>query len=1330
MAETASENAVDKWVWRPRWPPGRWGSTSRNERSRCKTAGRPLHCRPVTTVRPVKISWLFLIFTFLLLMIRDARALGFFELQILEIENYRGQLATGECCGSSAPISSPSRTNCIGAPQCNTLFRVCLREYQSRPPAGAQPSLAVQPAATAPVGSTQLQCSFGNTSSPVLGGNSFTLTDSDSSDSRGHLSLPFSFSWTRSFTFILQAMDYNNYTGSLSVIEEATYSGILLPGNEWKALSHLGHTARMAYRVRVQCDRYYYGQTCTKLCKPRDDRFGHYTCGDTDGRKECIPGWQGENCDKAVCKTGCHPVHGKCDYPGGCECRKGWQGELCDQCMTYPGCKHGYCNGTSWQCICDINWGGILCDQDLNYCGTHEPCLNGGTCKSTAPDRYTCTCPEGFSGSNCDVVLNPCATEPCLNGGKCTTMTPTALIPSASGSSLQLLPKQFHCECQSGWTGSTCNTDVEVCENQLKANNDQTSCGVNAIFCKSNTTDNSTAQCVCRKGWTNAFFNENSNNGIVGPSGCPVNIDDCAVLVGEAPLCKNGGTCVDLVGSYVCNCPVGYTGQHCQTQIDPCDSLASANPCKNGGECVRSQSSFRSYSCICPLGYSGDECEINRDHCAPNPCRNGGQCLNTPDDYYCHCVVATDGSTWHGKNCTIPRKRVANPAVLTTTSVQPTTVIQQIRTKDFQDQSYYYYNNNLQTCADSNLCLNGGTCVLTALSTENVVSTGSGRRNKPNSFYKCICSVGYHGHHCEIRLENLDFSKQHIDKRPTQSKVEYQVDEGDDVVVDNSSSNDDVQTVSCTELMLNKHWPSSVDSYDKCNECRCIETSAGADDDDEERRLTVQCTNLWCGPKSCFEHPCTGNQICVPVEETTADTVDLSSWKRCLRPPCAEEAINYNGHHHHEHKSIMGGRCVSNGEDIVTSIWPLSVRHCWPNYINGAMDRPIDNVNGCGRMSLTLDTNRLRRGTNTAQVCHNLRRLISLSWVMETFFEGHQSTPVYIMCEAQKKNEQDHDIDDVVIQIFVAIESTTDKSGLVQRTLNTLHKLLLNQTSDNKKGHREELFSAVSLTAAVVKIDLQNKSPVSPQYSETLNDYQYYYWTGVACGALAILIVCVLLRFGYQHWKNRNGNSCSVISSGGNGKSNTISNQTSNSNNNLILLVQRQNEENLRRYSAVTANSNKLNSGSLNSVNGALTTSSLNCSRISIVHPLCQQSDGILNQQQQQHQVLEIYDQKNNGMDIEKVASIEDKIGADNSVVVKPSATMMVAPPQHIHQIPLCKKTQNTDQQHHYQQQHQVLVHPQQPVISAVQHNNMGNVRSINTDRASFKNDQTLTALI
>lgn len=49
--------------------------------------------------------------------------------------------------------------------------------------------------------------------------------------------------------------------------------------------------------VRVQCADNYYNTTCTTFCRPRNDQFGHYTCG-KQGNKVCMPGWQGANCEK------------------------------------------------------------------------------------------------------------------------------------------------------------------------------------------------------------------------------------------------------------------------------------------------------------------------------------------------------------------------------------------------------------------------------------------------------------------------------------------------------------------------------------------------------------------------------------------------------------------------------------------------------------------------------------------------------------------------------------------------------------------------------------------------------------------------------------------------------------------------------------------------------------------------------------------------------------------------------------------------------------------------------------------------------------------------
>ncbi|KAK6638758.1 hypothetical protein RUM43_007026 [Polyplax serrata] len=106
------------------------------------------------------------------------------------------------------------------------------------------------------------------------------------------------FKFPRSFTLILQAVDFNNYTvpATHEIIEETNFSGIIDPSVEWHLLNHPGQTAQLTYRIRVQCDVYHFNQTCTKFCKPRDDNFGHYIC-DRNGDKKCIEGWKGPNCD-------------------------------------------------------------------------------------------------------------------------------------------------------------------------------------------------------------------------------------------------------------------------------------------------------------------------------------------------------------------------------------------------------------------------------------------------------------------------------------------------------------------------------------------------------------------------------------------------------------------------------------------------------------------------------------------------------------------------------------------------------------------------------------------------------------------------------------------------------------------------------------------------------------------------------------------------------------------------------------------------------------------------------------------------------------------------
>ena len=67
------------------------------------------------------------------------------------------------------------------------------------------------------------------------------------------------------------------------------------------------------------------------------------------------------------------------------------------------------------------------------------------------------------------------------------------------------------------------------------------------------------------------------------------------------PFC-NCANCYNILYSFRCHCVAGFTGTHCESNINECQS----NPCKNQATCV---DELNSYNCKCQPGFSGSRCE-------------------------------------------------------------------------------------------------------------------------------------------------------------------------------------------------------------------------------------------------------------------------------------------------------------------------------------------------------------------------------------------------------------------------------------------------------------------------------------------------------------------------------------------------------------------------------------------------------------------------------------------------------------------------------------------------------------------------------------------------
>uniref|UniRef100_A0A8C8D9C2 Cadherin EGF LAG seven-pass G-type receptor 2 n=1 Tax=Oncorhynchus tshawytscha TaxID=74940 RepID=A0A8C8D9C2_ONCTS len=82
-----------------------------------------------------------------------------------------------------------------------------------------------------------------------------------------------------------------------------------------------------------------------------------------------------------------------------------------------------------------------------------------------------------------------------------------------------------------------------------------------------------------------------------------------------------------------CRCPMGFTGDYCETEIDLCYS----KPCGAHGLC---RSREGGYTCECLNDYTGKRCELSSrsGRCGPAVCKNGGTCVNLlVGGFKCEC---------------------------------------------------------------------------------------------------------------------------------------------------------------------------------------------------------------------------------------------------------------------------------------------------------------------------------------------------------------------------------------------------------------------------------------------------------------------------------------------------------------------------------------------------------------------------------------------------------------------------------------------------------------------------------------------------------------------
>ncbi|XP_050360621.1 basement membrane-specific heparan sulfate proteoglycan core protein isoform X5 [Nymphalis io] len=352
----------------------------------------------------------------------------------------------------------------------------------------------------------------------------------------------------------------------------------------------------------------------------------------------------------------------------------------CNSCTPNLCLNNGICqearNERGYTCLCPAGYAGLNCDRPGEAC---RPGLCGlGKCTDTV-DGYKCTCPVTYTGKNCEVKQN--IAYPAFAGSAYLAIKP----PKTSRflrMSMKIKPKapvtdgiiMYCAQSARGYGGFTSlavhdgrlefrydlgdgNTPIVLISNNTLAPNEWTDVNIarvgHVVSLKIGMTYSYEAKLASAKD-----LNFETSMFVGGVDDDSIVLNNNTGVTGGFNGCIKDvtlhGDTLDLNNASIQAANVQECVNYDRGDIPETESICSQ--CRNGGYCPSSDMT----ACTCPPGYSGLYCEtrapISRrplgDPCSVSPCRNGGTCKTDRSHRMNYTCDCPLG--FAGSNCQMP----------------------------------------------------------------------------------------------------------------------------------------------------------------------------------------------------------------------------------------------------------------------------------------------------------------------------------------------------------------------------------------------------------------------------------------------------------------------------------------------------------------------------------------------------------------------------------------------------------------------------------------------------------------------------------------------------